>query len=305
MSIRLRAALSPFLLAVACGDDTSSHENATDTTTGSTAGDTESGSTQADETSESATGTSTTQGDAPGETGTSNASSDDAAETTGEVSTALVTITAQDNALLRIDAATGTATEICTLPAAASYDSITFTGDGTLYAHNVAQNRLETINPCNCGFQVVGLTGTGALEITTDGADGLVGLDIGLDAFSIVNPNTGLSTVVGPLGLSVPAAGIAWDFDLGAPIMLEITTNALHVIDTTTGTATHVADLSQSLPAAGMDMLPPTGELFVCADAALHRVDTATGSVTTIGPLGITAACHNLAAPPAAIACLE
>jgi hypothetical protein len=300
MLASLRAAVSILLVVAACGDD----DSGDDVASGSTSGEATQG------------GESTGPGDDTSATSmaeTGSAAGDDTGEptetTTGDesddVSTALVSIVAQANTLVRIDVGTGTATEICTLPEAASYDSITFTAEGTLFAHNVARNRIETINPCNCGFQIAGLTGAGPLELTSDGDEGLVGLDLGLDAFSVINPKTGLATVVGPVGLPLTTAGLAWDFTAGVPIMLDVTTSALYSLDPSSGSATHVANLSQPLSGAGMDMLEPTGELFVCAADALHRVDIDTGVVTTIGALGIGTACNNLAAPPVAIACLE
>jgi hypothetical protein len=299
MTLPARAALC-LSFAVGCADDATTEEGTTTISTSD--GPTTEGSTGS---SDGTSGTTTRSETDDAHSGDTDTASDVTSETTGGVSSALVSIDPQGNRLLRVDVATGTATEVCALPAAASYDSVTFASDGTLFAHNVAQGRIETINPCNCGFQIVGLTGTAGLQITTDGAEGLVGLDLALDALSLVNPSTGLSTVVGPLGLPVTMAGVAWDFDAGVPIMIDVTTNALYTIDQTSGLATHAADLSQNLTAAGMDMLAATGELFVCAGGDLHRVDTATGATMTIGPLRITNACHTLAAPPAAIACLE
>lgn len=303
-----RAALPLLLVVLACGDDARDHATATDGVTDApTSADASSGTVASTEGTADAT-----QGPASDDTASSlthgTTTSDDGEEATGGVSSALVTIDDLSNPtrLLRIDIGTGAATEMCTLPAASAYDSITFATDGTLYAHNIAQNRIETINPCNCGFQIAGATGAGPLEITTDGdGDGLVGIDIALDAFSTVNPTTGLSTVVGPLGIPVSVAGLAWDHGADTPIMIDTTTNALYAIDRATGLATHVAALSQELSAAGMDVLAPTDELFVCAADTLLRIDTATGLAVEVGSLGITTNCHNLAAPPVAIACLE
>jgi hypothetical protein len=298
MSSVVRAALCTSLVSMACGEDTTGNTGPTSGT--STGGDaTGDASTGGDQTStDNTTGNETSSPTQPSTTGDSD-------DPTGGMSSVLVSIDDQHDPprLLRIDATTGTATQVCTLPIGATYDSIAFTPDGTLFAHNLAQSRLETINPCNCGFQIVGATGTGPLEISQDGSGGLVALDLALDAFSIVNPSTGLASVVGPLGIPVSAAGLAWDDDAGHPLMID--GGALYEIASSSGLATQVATLSQTFSTLGMDVRLPDGQLFVCAAGTLHGVDRTNGTIETIGTLGLVSSCHNLAVPPSAIACLE
>ena len=297
-----RAALYTLLSSsIGCGDDSSDATGLGDA--GEDASSTETQDPTSSGEGSTTTGVETTTMDDPSE----ETSSDDGEDTGGGISSALLTIDDQHSPprLLRVDVDTGAATEICTLALGSAYDSIAFTRDGTLFAHNVARGRIETINPCNCGFQIVGLTGTGSLELAGDPMGGLVALDLALDAFSVVNPSTGLSTIVGPLGVSVSTAGIAWPDDAELPLMLDATTNALYSIDTGSGLGTQIAALSQNLTQAGMDVLEPEGSLFVCAAGILYRVDPTDGAVQTIGALGLVNACHNLAAPPAALACLE
>jgi len=197
--------------------------------------------------------------------------------------------------------------EVCALPASVDYTSLAFSRDGTLYGHDAAQNRIDRIDPCNCSFQIVGPTSLGpiVLGVAGVGDDSLLGLDPALDALVRVDVNTGLATVVGPLGYIFEGSALAWSDPLQQPYAVEGANDYLYLVNVGTGAATPLHPLSPQVTDPGLAVHPNDDALYVCDGNALYGLDPSTGSMTEIGPLGLTGACRTLAAPQTAVACVD
>jgi hypothetical protein len=294
---------------VACGGDTGPREG--DATGESSGGTTTTTVTSAD------TGSSTQAADSstgsPG-TDSTGAAVDGSSSGGGEESSGgppavdwLLTLD-QGNTppqLVRIDVDTTESLPICDLPLGSAHTSVSFTADGTLYAFDAPQGRIESIDPCTCGFQISGATGATALEITDDGVDGLVGIDPTLAAYVTVDRDTGLTNVVGPLGVVLDDGAIAWSQSRGAPWLLDATADALLRIDPESGSATPIGPLGIDVAAPGFDAHPLNGRVYACSADELFELDVDAGTATSLGTLVLSAACDDLAAPRTAIACLD
>jgi hypothetical protein len=207
-------------------------------------------------------------------------------------------------ALVRIDLAAVGTEVLCELPGNAAYDSLVFSRDGVLFGNNQAQGRLETINPCNCGFQLVGSTSATSLVLTIAADDGLFAIDPVLDALVEVDPDTGLANPIGGLAIDFAAAGAAWSDDLTGIYAVEAGTDLLYAIDERTGVAASTVGLDLDVTAPGL-AVHPDGTFWLCSGSTLLELDPLTGVATEAGELELTGACTNLTAPQTAIACLD
>jgi hypothetical protein len=201
----------------------------------------------------------------------------------------------------------GGSVPVCPLPASVDYTSLAFARDGTLYGHNAALGRIDRIDPCNCSFQIVGGTSLGpiALGLAGVGEEGLLGLDPALDALVRVNVDTGLATVIGPLGYIFEGSAMAWSDPLQQPYAVEGANDYLYAIDPTTGAATPLHPLSPGVTEPGLAVHPNDDALYVCDGNTLFTVDPSTGQMTASGPLALVGACRTLAAPQTAVPCLD
>ncbi len=306
------------LLVGACGggSDDSDDANTSPTsgpTTGptSTAGDSPTGGDATDAT-DGPMATSNASATMTGPMATTNDTADDttADDTTtgvgGDPGQWLLTVDngASPPELVRQDLMTGTTEMVCAFPNGTVYDSIAFTRDGTLYAHNAGQSRIDTINPCNCGFQVVGPTSTGPLVLTTDADDGMYAIEPTLDAFVRVDLQTGLANVVGGLGVDFGGVGAAWSDNLTGVYAIDDTTDQIFSIAEETGIATLTVALSQDVTNAGL-AVHPDGTFYACNGTTLYEVDSFSGEMTQVASMSLTGTCTNLTAPRTGIACLD
>lgn len=208
--------------------------------------------------------------------------------------------------LVRIDL-TGAALEVCALAAVVDYASIAFARDGTLYGLNIVEGRIDRINPCNCSFQLVGPTSLGPLALGLSGEDEqLLGIDPALDALVRVDQQTGLGTVVGPLGFFFGPSALAWSDALGQPYAIEADADYLFTIDPATGEADDGPMLSDDLTAPGLAVHPNDGLLYACDANILYTIDPGTGLMTQVSAaLGLTGGCQTLTPPQTAIDCID
>jgi hypothetical protein len=197
--------------------------------------------------------------------------------------------------------------EVCALAASVDYTSLAFARDGTLYGHDAAHARIDVIDPCNCSFQLVGPTSLGSitLGLAAMGDDGLLGLDPALDALVRVDVETGLGTVVGPLGYLFEGSALAWSDALQLPYAVEGSNDYVYTVDPSTGAATPLQPLSPGVTDPGLAVHPNDDALYLCDGNTLYGLAPATGVLTEIGPLGLTGACRTLAAPQTAVACVD
>lgn len=258
------------------------------------------------ETSASSTGSSSSSESGPSpDTGSESSTGDTSAGEPGEW---LLTVDRGSSPprLVKVGL-TGGPVEVCALPASVDYTSLAFTRDGTLYGHNAAQGRIDVLDPCNCSFQIVGPTSLGALALglAAMGDEGLLALDPALDALVRVDVQTGLGTVIGPLGYLFEGSAIAWSDPLQLPYAVEGSNDYLYTIDPSTGAATPLHPLVPGVTDPGLAVHPNDDALYLCDADTLYGLDPATGGLSMIGPLGLTGACRTLAAPQTAVACVD
>lgn len=257
------------------------------------------------ETSASPSSTSTESGPSP-DTGSESSSTGDTSA--GEPGDWLLTVDRGSSPprLVKVGL-TGGPVEVCPLPASVDYTSLAFARDGTLYGHNATQGRIDVIDPCNCSFQIVGPTSLGALAlgIAAMGDEGLLALDPALDALVRVDVQTGLGTVIGPLGYLFEGSAIAWSDPLQLPYAVEGSNDYLYTIDPSTGAATPLHPLVPGVTDPGLAVHPNDDALYLCDADTLYGLDPSTGAMSMIGPLGLTGACRTLAAPQTAVACVD
>ena len=219
----------------------------------------------------------------------------------------LLSIDNGTHTLRKVDIVTGKSAVICTLSVKNSYPSLTFRRDNVLVASRKGI-ALDQIDPCTCQVTAIGAYGaaTGVNGITSDHAAGLFGISSGLEALISINPATGVATSIGPLGAKFGTNGATWSDAIHALYAINGADNMLYVVDPKTGAATPQAVLSQKFGSVGVERHPGNGQIYACSDdGMLRQVDPVTGNVTTIGPLGESAACTNLAAPWGPVSCVD
>jgi hypothetical protein len=157
---------------------------------------------------------------------------------------------------------------------------------------------------------VVGPTMVDALPgITADQGLGLYGLETTIDQLVDIDPDTGLATTIGPLGLNWGTGGLTWSDVLGDTYALNGSDDVLYTINHVTGTASALIQTNYNFGSVGIEWHPKTEEIFACSNPAeLLRVSEQTGEVTVVGPMNLenqAAHCDNLAAPWTPVACIE
>lgn len=308
---RLVSALVLSSISACAGGDDGSGDTATGST-GPATGSEGSVSSAGDDGDDDAPATDTTtpttgRPDTTTAPGTDTGPSDDTTTgNAGDPGDYLLTVdgSASPPALVRIDLAAVGTEVVCELPGNAAYDSLVFSRDGVLFGNNQAQGRLETINPCNCGFQLVGATSATSLVLTIAADDGLFAIDPVLDALVEVDPDTGLANPIGGLAIDFAGTGAAWSDDLTGIYAVEDGTDFLYAIDERTGVAASTIGLDVDATAPGL-AVHPDGGFWMCSGSTLFELDPLTGVATEAGALDLAGACTNLTAPRTAIACLD
>lgn len=287
----------------ACGDDENGATGAQTDTEGTSSGAASTdGSTSPSGTTGSPASSSETS--ATGTTGGETTVSTGHAETgSGERLEGLLALDATSDppTLWSLDPSAGTATARCTLVPGNIYVSLAFGPADRLFAHNLTRKRIETIDPCDCGFEIVGPTGLGDLELSSGLEGTLVGVALDLDAFATIDETTGLSTLVGPLGVELDVGGLAGQN--GALWLVDATSDQLLSVDPTTGAATLVAALGQNLGTVGVAPAEASDELWVCSGPSLFTLELDDVNLELVGTTGMSGDCIALAALPAAIEC--
>lgn len=232
---------------------------------------------------------------------------DSGATSGGELGDWLLTI---DNAaappsLVRINVATGAGEARCVLPGASTFNSLMLAPDGTLFVHNATQARIDRVDPCDCGFAIVGSTSAGPLKIGPDGEDGMFGIDSGLNALFAIDASTGLANPVGPLGVDVSGSAITFSEALPGLMAIDDANNQLYSVDTQTGAASLIATLSISVTTPGFAYRRLDDTLYVCQADVLYTLGADSGILTPVGPIGLVGDCTSLAAPRRPDACLD
>lgn len=304
------------LLAVACTpeetDDDSTTVMPTTTVTASGSGSDGPGTTEGPGTTDEP-GTTTeapsTTSDTTADDGSSTSSSESGDTTAGGMpGNWLLTVDngASPPRLVRVGL-DGSTTEVCSLAPTVTYGSIVFDRDGTLWGHNDAANRLDTINPCNCSFQIVGPTSLGDVSIGLGpvGDDELVGLDAALDAMVRVDRSTGLGTVVGPLGFMFGPGSTAWSDLIASPYAIEGENDFLYTLNVATGESTPLMPVTEDVTNPGLAVHPNDNGLYVCSGTSFYTLEPATGLMLPVATLGLTGSCRTLTAPQTAVECID
>jgi len=225
---------------------------------------------------------------------------------------------ASPSRLLKIDVQTGIGKTVCTLPQifdAINYVSSTFSRNGTLFASNHQDTRIDQIDPCTCEVTPIGSTGFGSIPgITANKAQGLFGIETTLDILLDINPMTGQAMKLGDLGVDFSTGGATWSDALnggqGGLYALSGATNSLHSINPMTGLATTITPIvGVTFGSVGIEMHPANGVIYACTNdplSLLYAIHPGTGITTAIGTgMGHVGECNNLAAPWTPVACLD
>ncbi len=315
MRISARLSSSLLLLAIACaGDDGGTQTNGMPSSSSTTLG---TGSTTADANTTDTPGTTTTTmgttsadpTTGPGPLDSSDSGSDSGTTSAGgQPGDWLLTVDNGSNPprLMRVEL-TGGSTPVCSLAGSVDYNSVVFARDGTLYGHNLAQNRIDVIDPCNCSFQILGPTTLGpvALGLGSPGDGDLLAIEPALDALARVDPSTGLGTLVGPLGFFFGEASISWSNLIAQPYAVEGENDFLYTIMVATGESVPLFPLSQDVATPGLAVHPNDNALYLCDADTLYDVDPGSGLMIPIGALGLSGPCRTLTPPQGPLDCID
>ena len=148
--------------------------------------------------------------------------------------------------LITVNTTTGVGTVVGTLGSNFSEAGLGFDSSGTLFASSdLGDNGVYTVNPLTGFATFLSSTGPDPFALAFDGTT-LFGTSddcTGSDCLVTVNRTTGVSTEVGPLGISIDQGGLdfdsngtLWFFDAGAP--------SVYTINKNTGTATAGSTIS-------------------------------------------------------------
>jgi len=209
--------------------------------------------------------------------------------------------------LYRIDVATGQGKTVCTIAGTGSYPSSTFARNGTLYASNNKDDRLDIIDPCTCKVTAVGKLGYAFIPgITSDQGSGLFGIENQVDILVTVSTITGKASKIGNFGVDFGKGGATWSDKLKGVYAIDGDSDSLFVLNPKTGVATKLVKLTKDFGTVGMELHPGNGVIYACtSDAILYTVNPKTGSVDAIGKMPHPYGCSNLAAPWGVVSCLD
>jgi hypothetical protein len=220
----------------------------------------------------------------------------------------LLTIDNATGTLRKVDLKTGKSASVCKLAVKGSYPSLTFRRDNMLMASRKGSG-LDIINPCTCAVTQLADYGSGATSvngITTDQAQGLMGVSASLQSLIAINGKTGIAQVIGPLGVKFGANGATWSDAMQGLYAINGADDYLYTIAPKTGVATVLVKLSKDFSSVGVELHPGDGQIYACSDeGVLLQVNPTTGQVTDIGDMGLWGACSNLAAPWGPVACVD
>jgi hypothetical protein len=167
---------------------------------------------------------------------------------------------------------------------------------------------LYHINPANGFASLVGLSGLSAFFNLgyEPGANVLYGTNNGTDSFYQVDRNTGVLTLVGPLGPGpTNPSALAYDSDNSVLYMLDANTDSLYTVDPATGAAALVGPHGPS-ELLGLVYIPgnpphtpycfgdgtgtgcPCGNAGVPGNGCASSVNPAGANLTTVGSASIT-----------------
>ena len=198
--------------------------------------------------------------------------------------------------LFTIDLATGHGTRVGSLPASATeieFDTLTGRAylqyiDGAFQIQQVNINTAAGIGaPVNDGGSFTGLEFVGPTLYGT-----VITVGQGPSTLRILNPTTGVSTVIGPTGVG-PISGLA--YNESTAVMYGIAGGpgpaALYTINLSTGAATLVG--SSGIQAGSLEF-GPDGILYAGGTGPtnggnLYRISPSTGLATLVGPTGFGA----------------
>ena len=111
----------------------------------------------------------------------------------------------------------------------------------------------------------------------------LYGMDNDADVLLRFDMNTGASTIVGSLGLSIGACGLAYDCKNDVLYGADAATDTLFTLNPVTGTATQVIATTVPFKAVGRAYEPATVLLLAATDDAFYELDPITGAGTLLG----------------------
>jgi hypothetical protein len=197
--------------------------------------------------------------------------------------------------LFTIDLATGHGTPVGSLPGSATeieYDNINGRAyaqyfDGSFLIQQISINTGAGLGPfINDGGSFNGLEFVGSTLYGTAITDSL-----GSSTLRTLNPNTGVSVVIGPTGVG-PISGLAYDQTAG--IVYGIAGGpgpaGFYKINLSTGAATLIG--STEIQAGSLEF-GPDGLLYAggtgLSGGNLYRINPATGASTLVGPTGFGA----------------
>ncbi|QJR09342.1 hypothetical protein DSM104443_00382 [Usitatibacter rugosus] len=153
---------------------------------------------------------------------------------------------------------------------------------------------LVTIDPTTAEAKVIGPLGLSGSDISF-GSDGKLYMWVpSLGQLGTVSISSGVVTLIGTAGESVPTGGLTVDESGAMLIATTGATGTLDTVDAATGAVTRGKRLSQAPYESGINSLTlsPRGVLFAVntnmgapASTRLVRIDTKTGAITNVGAL--------------------
>lgn len=319
------------LALTACGSDGNSDDStgtdtdgtATDPTTTAPTSTTDpssetsasSGSTSSSTSTSSTTTTTSQTTDTTTTDETSSTTANAESTTTGDTTTTAgdgtttmllsVDLGASPPTLFKLDLEGGDSGAQCQLAPGLNVDGAEFVEDGSLWLHDADNDRILSIDPCNCGFQIVGASDVDALEFTVDGRGNVHGAAPGLSAYVTVNAATGAASVASALGITLEDGAVTWSEDEDMLLVVDALNNQLFRFDTAMATIGAPTTVVPDVIDPGMTTVPQTQEVYLCSGTTLYTLDTATGAATAVGPTSMTGPCTTLAAPRTELACLR
>jgi|GEM_PF-3309707 len=188
--------------------------------------------------------------------------------------------------LLTLDPATGSVTPVGPHGSESVVDLAFDPNSGILYGvdGSGADNKLLAFDKTTgMGIAIANLApdcmGGLAFDPVTDT---LYGLDYCADQLLIIDPDTGLTTVVGVVGTGGTAFSLAFDPNTQTLVSANLDTQRLIVIDTGTGAGTLLGSPG-SLYSFGLAFQTSTGSLYGVGGGTLLEIDALTGAATEVG----------------------
>ncbi len=199
-------------------------------------------------------------------------------------------ISMDNNTVYQVNMSTGEASALVQVQGSgtAGTRSIAVRGDTIEDAEAFYQARsdlkLKTLDPCTGAISTIGTTGTGSLGGLSFGPGGyLYGLDDSADQIWRLDPDTGVGTLVGPIGFNVGANGLAYDCTNDRLVGADSNTGRVFYIDVHTGEAYGFMNTGISFAAVGIEFYPPRGTFLLTNGYTLYEFDPETGESTEIG----------------------